>query len=122
MESLSASKKAAFDDLAIAFHKSHWQTHQKEYPSTDFSNRVTNLKKITASVHVGIVFLFVIIFQYDEGWQMIQSCLEKRTSKKVSEVLEVLKSLLCFDAWLNQSHFWEISNPSHVAKVMANHH
>ena len=56
LESLPASKKAAFDDLAIAFHKSHRQTHRKEYPSTDFSNGVTNLTKITASERVGIFF------------------------------------------------------------------
>ena len=121
LESLPASKKAAFDDLAIAFHKSHRQTHRKEYPSTDFSNGVTNLTKITASERVGIVFLFVILFQYEEGWRMIQSCLEKRTNKKVPEVLEVLESLLCFDAWLNQSHYWETSNPTHVARIMAKH-
>jgi hypothetical protein len=121
LESLPASKKAAFDDLAIAFHKSHRQTHRKNYPSTDFSNGVTNLTKITANERLGLVFLFVILFQYNEGWQMIQSCLEKRTNKKVPEVLEVLESLLCFDAWLNQSHYWETSDPAHVAKEMKKH-
>jgi hypothetical protein len=121
LDSLPASKKAAFDDLAIAFHKSHRQTHRKDYPSTDFSNGVTNLTKITASERVGIVFLFVILFQYDEGWRMIQSCLEKKSNNKVPEVLEVLESLLCFDAWLNQSHYWETSNPARVAKEMAKH-
>lgn len=121
LESLPASKKAAFDDLAIAFHKSHRQTHRKKYPSTDFNNGVTNLTKITATERVGIVFLFVILFQYESGWQMIQACLEKRSNTKVPEVLEVLESLLCFDAWLNQSHFWETSDPRHVAKVMKRH-
>jgi hypothetical protein len=51
---------------------------------------------------------------------MIQSCLKKRTNKKVPEVLEVLESLLCFDARLNQSHHWETSNPTHVARIMPN--
>ncbi len=90
LDSLPASKKAAFDDLAIAFHKSHRQTYRKECPSTDFSNGVTNLTKITASERVGLVFLFVILFQYEAGWQMIQTCLEKRTNKKVPEVLKYL--------------------------------
>jgi hypothetical protein len=121
LDGFPASKKAAFDDLAIAFHKSHQQTHRKEYPSTDFSNRVTNLTKITASERVGIVFLFVILFQNNEGWQMIQSCLEKRTKNKVPEVLEVLESLLCFDACLNQSHYWETSYPARVATILAKH-
>jgi hypothetical protein len=52
---------------------------------------------------------------------MIQSCLKERTNNKVPEVLEVLESLLCFDAWLNQSHYWETSNPAHFAKIMAKH-
>ena len=56
LESLPASNKVVFDDLAIAFHKSHRQIYRKEYPSTDFSNGVTNLTKITASERVGIVF------------------------------------------------------------------
>jgi hypothetical protein len=68
LESLPASKKAAFDDLATAFHKSHRQTHRKEYPSSqDYSIR-TRWNR----------FLFVILFQYEEGWRMIQSCLEKK--------------------------------------------
>ncbi len=53
--------------------------------------------------------------------QMIQSCLEKKSNNQVPEVLEVLESLLCFDAWLNQSHYWETSNPARVAKEMAKH-
>ena len=52
---------------------------------------------------------------------MIQTCLEKRTNKKVPEVLEVLESLLCFDAWLHQSHYWETTNPAHVANEMKKH-
>ena len=122
LDSLPASKKAAFDDLAIAFHKFHRQTHREEYPSTDFSNGVTNLTKISNRIRRRwTCFLFVILFQYDAGWKMIQSCLEKRTNKKVPEVLEVLESLLCFDAWLNQSYFWETTNPAHIAKEMKKH-
>jgi hypothetical protein len=45
----------------------------------------------------------------------------ERTNRKVPEVLEVLKYLLCFDAWLNQSHYWETSNPACVGKEMAKH-
>ena len=118
LDNIPPSKKAAFDDLAILFHKTHRQTHRKNYPSTDFSNGVTNLTKITANERLGLVFLFVILFQYEHGWQMIQQCLEKKSSTKVPQVLEVLESLLCFDAWLNQSHYWETHNAIEVAKVM----
>ena len=119
LDNVPASKKAAFDNLAIAFHKSHRQTHRKEYPATDFSNGITNLKNITASERLGLIFLFVILFQYDEGWKIIQSCLDKGTKKKVQDVLMVLESILCFDAWLNKFHHWETSNPDHVRREMA---
>jgi Plavaka transposase len=119
LNNVPPSKKAAFDNLAIAFHMSHRQTHRKEFPATDFSNGITNLKQITASERLGLVFLFVILFQYDEGWQIIQSCLSTRTNKKVPEVLQVFESILCFDAWLNKSHYWETSDPESVAQEMA---
>jgi hypothetical protein len=51
-----ASKKAAFDSLAIAFHKSHWQTFHKAYPKTSWSNGVTNLTNIIANE--GLVLFF----------------------------------------------------------------
>lgn len=116
LDNVPPSKKAAFDNLAIIFHKSHRQTHRKNYPATDFSNGVTNLTKITATERLGLVFLFVILFQYDQGWRMIQGCLEKKTTNKVPEVLEVLECILCFDAWLNQSQFWETCLPPHELK------
>jgi Plavaka transposase len=119
LNNVPASKKAAFDNLAIAFHKSHRQTHRKEFPATDFSNGITNLTQITASERLGLVFLFVILFQYDEGWRIIQSCLSTRTNKKVPEVLQVFESILCFDAWLNKSHYWATSDPEYVAQEMA---
>ena len=62
-----ATKKAALDVLAIRFHKSHRQTYRKAYPATDFSNGITNLTKISAAERLGLVFLFVILAQYDEG-------------------------------------------------------
>jgi hypothetical protein len=58
----------------------------------------------------------VILFQYNEGWQIIQSCLDKQTNSKVPEVLQVFESLLCFDAWLNMSQYWDTFHPEHVAQ------
>jgi hypothetical protein len=34
----------------------------------------------------------------------------------VPEMLQVFKSLHCFDAWLNKSHYWDTFNPEHVAQ------
>ncbi len=111
-----ASKEAAFDNLAIAFHKSHWQTFCKAYPKTSWSNADTNLTSITAKKHLGLVYLFVILFQDNEGCQIIQSCLDKQTNSKVPEVLQVFESLLCFDVWLNKSPYWDNPYPDHVAQ------
>ncbi len=58
----------------------------------------------------------MILFQYNEGWQIIQSCLDKQTNSKVPEMLQVFESLLCFDVWLNLSHYWDTSNPENVAQ------
>ena len=66
-KNVPASKKAALDHLAIRFHKFHRQTCRKQYPATDFSNGITNLAKISAAEQNGLVFLFVILFQYEEG-------------------------------------------------------
>jgi len=57
LSKVPASKKAAFDNLAIAFHKSHWHTFCKAYPKTSWSNGVTNLTNITAKKDLGLVFL-----------------------------------------------------------------
>jgi hypothetical protein len=57
LSNVPASKKASFDDLAIAFHKSHWKTFQKAYPkTTSWSNGVKNLTKITANERLGLDF------------------------------------------------------------------
>jgi hypothetical protein len=79
----------------------------KVYPSADFTNGVTNLTKITSKEHLGLVFLFVILFQYDEGWNIITKCFEKERKENrgnhvgqqginVPSVLQVLKSLFTF--------------------------
>jgi hypothetical protein len=57
LKNVPPSKKAAFDNLAVGFHKSHRQTYRKVHPLTDFTNGVTNLTKITANERLGLVFL-----------------------------------------------------------------
>jgi hypothetical protein len=74
------SKKAALDSMAVCFHNRHWQTCCKLYPATDFSNGITNLTKILAAERYGLVFLFVILSTYDEGWQILDTTLQKKTT------------------------------------------
>ena len=110
------SKLAALDALAIKFHKSHRQTIRKTFPSTDFTQGITNLTKISAAERLGLVFLFVVLSQYDEGWEILNSTFAQRSHRKnsdgtvreivLSEVIEVFEAMLCFDQWLNQSTYW----------------
>ena len=110
LDHVPVSKKAALDRLAIRFHKTHRQSYRKTYPATDFSNGITNLTKISASERVGLVFLFVILAQYDEGWQILDTTLQKRTSTKLDEVLEIFEAMLCLDAWFNKPTFWKLED------------
>ena len=69
------SSLTSLDAIAVHFHKTHRQTYRKKYPATDFSNGITNLTKISASERLGLVFLFVILAQYDEGWAILNTAL-----------------------------------------------
>ena len=112
LENIPAGKKAALDYLAVRFHKTHRQTYRKAYPSTDFSNGITNLTKISASERLGLVFLFVILAHYDEGWDIFETALDKHTSCTFRDVLNLWECMLCFDSWLNRATFWDIENSS----------
>jgi hypothetical protein len=108
------------DALAIRFHKSHRQTIRRTFPAPDFSQGITNLTKISAAERLGLVFLFVILAQYDEGWQILESTFEARQAKarlpdvasakndavNLPAVLAVFEAKLCFDQWLNQATYW----------------
>ena len=106
LDNVPASKKAAFDTLAVRFHTSHRQTIRKAYPSSDFSNGVTNLSRVTATERIGLVFLFVILAQYDEGWNILQEALDQRDKAQLFEVINVFECMLCLDEWMNQHTFW----------------
>ena len=122
LENVPPSKLAALDALAIRFHKTHRQTIRNTYPATDFSQGITNLTKISAAERLGLVFLFVILAQYNEGWQILESTFEARRAKatlleenaeavpepavNLPAVIAVFEAMLCFDQWLNQATYW----------------
>ena len=142
LDNVPASKKAALDCLALCFHKSHRQTFRSKFPSTTFCNGITNITKISAAERVGLVFLFVILGHYDEGWTILSSALENchnskpatthpQTTARTGEpapkrhcykpefkdILQVFEALLCFDEWLRKDSYW----PQHGSEVkMAN--
>lgn len=111
IDNVPVSKRAALDSLAIRFHRTHRQTYRKAYPATDFSNGITNLTRISASERLGLVFLLVILAQYDEGWALLDNALGARpTAISLRDVLNTFEALLCFDAWLNQPTYWKMED------------
>ena len=120
LDNVPQSKLADLDALAIRFHKSHRQTIRRSYPATDFSQGITNLTKISAAERLGLVFLFVILSQYYEGWRILQSTLETRRAQtdapeaegpvNLAAVIEVFEAMLCFDEWLNKPTYWTALN------------
>ena len=120
LDNVPPSKLAALDALAIRFHRSHRQTIRNTYPATDFSQGITNLTKISAAERLGLVFLFVILAQYDEGWKILESTFATRRNRAAGSdedtpaepsvnlpaVLAVFEAMLCFDQWLNQATYW----------------
>ena len=110
IKNVPVSKQARLDALAIKFHRTHRQTYRRVYPATDFSNGVTNLTKISAAERVGLMFLFVILSQYDEGWEILASALNQTSRMQLRDVIAVFEALLCFDQWLNMATYWRIEN------------
>ncbi len=87
LKNVPAPKKAALNAIAVHSHKTHRQTYRKKYPATDFSNGITNSTKISASKRLGLVFLFVILAQYDEGWAILNTALLTSTKTNLKQVL-----------------------------------
>jgi hypothetical protein len=85
LDNVPKRKLAALDALAIRFHKLHRQTIRQTFPATDFRQGITNLSKISAAERLGLVFLFVILAQYDEGLQILHSTFETYNAKTARE-------------------------------------
>ena len=117
---MSKNSKAALDDLCGVFHRSNRQTYRSKYPRTHFSSGITHLTQITAGEYVGVMFLFVILSTYDEGWKLIAGSLEKESKRPsvVKDVVQAFECLLCFDAWLRQTEQWDIAQ-THTAVASA---
>lgn len=106
LDNVTTRTKASLDRLAVDFHRSHRQTIRSQFPTTDFSNGVTNLTRTTAKERLGLVFLFVILSHYDAGWELLDTILKRRTTTCLTDILELFEAMLCFDAWLNKDRHW----------------
>ncbi len=83
------------------------------------------MSKISAVERLGLVFLFVILAQYDEGWQILHTTCaaynakaahdDESTTKEVPPVdllavLSIFEAMICFDQWLNQTTYWTMEH------------
>jgi len=84
-----------------------------------FQYGITNLTKISAAERYGLVFLFVILSTYDEGWQILDTTLQKKTTTNLRKVLELFEAMLCFDAWLRMPTFWSVNQEQQQGKLDA---
>jgi hypothetical protein len=67
---------------------------------------------ITAAKCLGLMFLFVILAQYDEGWVILNTALQAKASKELPKIVKnMFECLLRFDAWLNCPTFWRLDDP-----------
>jgi hypothetical protein len=125
IDNVPPSKKAALDRLALRFHKTHRQSYRSSFPSTTFCNGITNISKISAAERLGLVFLFVILGHYEEGWTILSSALDNCHKKKEEaipapkrhryepsfrDILQVFEAMLCFDEWLRKDTYWADHN------------
>jgi hypothetical protein len=132
IDNVRPSQKAALDRLALRFHKTHRQSFCSSFPSTTFCSGITNISKISAAECLGLVFLFVILGHYEEGWIILLSTLDNCHKKKeetvpaqkchryepsFSNILQVFEAMLCFDKWLRKDTYWADDN-AEVAKAI----
>ena len=107
---MTPAQKYKLDQLAQTFHKMHHQSAHKGFPQTNFSNGVTNLANMTASEECGLVFLLICLSQFEVGWRLLNDALIHKGHKtNLSQVLEALEALSCFDAWTRLDTYWKLS-------------
>src|SRR5512136_662390 len=115
-ECMMASQMYRLNELAQTFHKCHRQSACKNFPQTDFSNGMTNLSNMTASEECGLVFLLICLLRFDDGWKLLNDALVTKGHKtNLSEVLEALEAMSCFDAWSQMDKFWKLSQQNKYA-------
>jgi hypothetical protein len=54
------------------------------------------------------VFLFVILYQYDEGWCILETTLQQHTTTNLPDILELFEAIICFNECLKQPTYWSV--------------
>lgn len=109
---LNPRKLRMLDRMAIAFDKTCCQSIRSSFPRTDFARGITNLTLVECSEQSGALFLFAALIMQVEAWQELDS-----SFPNLEAVLGTMECLLCFEAWLDQSTFWEIGDASGEAEA-----
>ena len=103
---LNPSKLQMLDRMAIKFDRTCCQSIRSSFPRTDFSRGITNLTMVECSERSGALFLLSALVMQIEAWQELD-----RAFPNLEAALGTMECLLCFEAWLDQSTFWEIDDP-----------
>jgi hypothetical protein len=85
------------------------QTIRSSFPRTDFSRGITNLSMIECSEQSGALFFLAALTMQVQGWHALSG--DKYRSDNLEAVLGTMEAILCFEAWLKESTYWEIGNP-----------
>jgi hypothetical protein len=80
---------------------------------------------MTASEECSLVFLLICLSQFDDGWRILNGgslsqfddgfrilndgLINKGYKTNLSQVLEALEALSCFDAWTRLDQYWKLS-------------
>jgi hypothetical protein len=55
-------------------------------------------------------FLLICLSQFEVGWRLLNDALiHKGHNNNLSQVLEALEALSCFDAWTRLDKYWKLS-------------
>ena len=103
-------------NLATSFHKSHRQTCRKIFLKTKFACGVSSVTKKLAAEQAGLLFMFVILVQYDVGLAIVSASLRIKQTD-LADILELFEAMmLCFDAWLNKPMYWILDDTKEESK------
>ena len=117
MGKLTTTRKTEIDRLGRLLTNKTRQTAKQAYPKTSFANP-SQVTMCSAKEHVGLLFLFVIISHYDDGWKFLNSQLDLKSNGEVTliHIMELFEALLCFEKWLCQPQQWDLEEE---ARAMA---
>ena len=115
---LTTTRKTQIDRLGRLLTNKTRHTAKQAYPKTSFANP-SQVTMCSAKEHVGLLFLFVMISHYDEGWRFLNLQLDLKSDGEaitLIHIMELFKALLCFEKWLCQPQQWDLEEE---ARAMA---